>query len=256
MNTIKNFLMRIAIKYMVWSSKDSSYVQHAKKEFDIAWKDREHMQEMMCKQIIELLSVLNTQGDSGTSIGYKLNLFNKLVNFSIISPLTFKDEEFTSPYSLNGRRQNKRDSRIFMDEDGSFSFNDAIVYHDKYYIGENDNVIERDGGTWCGGTFVVTENGEIYYIGRGKIKDINNFDLKTITVESYSVEYPNGWWLRLCKESDLKEYFNKYLVEKDYNKFENEVGYKDGIYKDSIIQKIKTMSKKMYGDSFDLKIKH
>lgn len=254
MNKIKNFFMRIAIKCVVFFSKDGNYVKHAKKEFDIAWKDRDPMQEMMCNQIIELLSVLSTQGDSGTSIGYKLNLFNKLVNFSIISPLTFKDNEFANPFSIEGSRQNIRDGRVFMDKDGSFSFNDAIVFHDKYYIGDNDNVIERDGGVWYGGTFVVTENGEIYYIGRGKIKDINNFYLKTITVESYSIEYPNGWWLRLCKESDLKEYFDKYLVEKNYTKFENEVGFKDGLYKESIIQKVKAMTKKMYGDSFKLEL--
>lgn len=254
MNAIKNILIRIAIKCVVLLSKNENYVKHAKKEFDIAWKDKDPMQEMMCNQIIELLSVLSTQGDSETSIGHKLNFFNKLVNFSIISPLTFKDEEFSSPFSIDGHRQNKRDSRIFKDKDGSFSFNDAIVFHDKYYIGYNDNVIERDGGVWHGGTFVVTENREIYYIGRGKIKDTNNFDLKTITVESYSVEYPNGWWLRLCKESDLKEYFDKYLVEKDYTQFENEVGFKDGVYKDSIIQKVKAMTKIMYGDSFKIKL--
>lgn len=254
MNTIKNFLIRIAIKCLVSFSKNGNYVKHAKKEFDIAWKDKDPMQEMMCNQIIELLSVLSIQGDSGTSIGYKLNLFNKLANFSIISPLTFKDEEFSNSFSTNGHRQNKRDSRIFMDKDGSFSFNGAVVFHDKYYIGDNDKVIERDCGYWYGGTFVVAENGEIYHIGRGKIKDINNFDLKTITVESYSVEYPNGWWLRLCKESDLKEYFDKYLVEKDHTQFEKEVGFKDGIYKDTIIQKVKTMTKKMYGDSFELKL--
>ena len=84
---VKNLILKQAIKYIVWFSKDSNYVKHALSEFDIAWGEKDEMQDFMCKQVIELLSLLSTHGDSGFSIGYKLNLFDKLVPHPAYGPI-------------------------------------------------------------------------------------------------------------------------------------------------------------------------
>ena len=62
----------------------SSLVEFAKDEFKImGWdKTKDEMQLEVCNNLIELLSVLAKQGHSGFSIGYVLNLFNKLANFT------------------------------------------------------------------------------------------------------------------------------------------------------------------------------
>lgn len=53
-------------------------------------ENEDEMQNLMCNQSLELLSVLDTHGDSGFSIQYKLSLLNKLIRFQPIKPLTLK----------------------------------------------------------------------------------------------------------------------------------------------------------------------
>lgn len=75
------------------------------------FENMDSMQKLMCEQIIELLSVFSTQGDSGSTITYKLDLLNRLIKRKPISKLTFNDNEFYKASS--GLWQNKRMSSIF-----------------------------------------------------------------------------------------------------------------------------------------------
>lgn len=259
---IKDWFLRIALRFIVWYSKDSNYIKHAKKEFEIAWGgdkksedvDENCMQDYMCNQVIELLSVLSTQGDSGSSIGYKLNLFKRLANFKVISPLTFNDDEFVS--CSDGIKQNKRDSRVFMNKDGKFNFIDDYICKEKYYIGEQIVVGQRDHGcTFNGGVFVIRENGDIYHIRKGYIKDIHKFNPEPIYIDVYSIEFPRDWWLSLCKESQLEEYLKNYSIDEDHDTIERELNLKDGKYRSDIINRIECAGKHMYGESFTINIK-
>ena len=253
---VKNLILKQAIKYIVWFSKDSNYVKHALSEFDIAWGEKDEMQDFMCKQVIELLSLLSTHGDSGFSIGYKLNLFDKLVKFKIISPLTFDDDEFREPYCLEGTRQNKRNSSVFKNKDGKFTYNDDVIHTAKYYIGE-DNIVEpMNGGSYSGRILVLKKNGEMFYLSNLYIKDTKKFIAEPIYINTYDIECPRGWWICICKECDTKNVFDKYILEKEDNELiEKELSYKDGKYRNDIIKKIEIVGKHMYGGNFKLKLK-
>lgn len=251
---IKNLILKIALKYIVWFSRKSKYITHAKSEFKIAWPEMDNMQDFMCKQIIELLSILATHGDSGSSIIYKLNLFEKMAKFRIIAPLTFKDDEFSEPYFDDDTRQNKRDSRVFKSNEG-YNFLDDFICKEKYYIGEK-NVIEiKEKGAYIGGVFVISDNGDIYHIRKGYIKDTQKFKDKSIYIDVYTIEYPKGWYINVCKESELSEYFKMYSVKKNYDLIQKELDYDNGEYRNSIIDKIEFTGKHMYGESFRINLK-
>jgi hypothetical protein len=103
-----------------------SLESHALAEFRAAgWMDEngkysDDIQESICKDMLELLSVFSSQGHSGFSASYLLNCFEKLARFEPIVPLTGEDSEWndTGDYGYGDRLyQNKRCSRVFKQED-------------------------------------------------------------------------------------------------------------------------------------------
>lgn len=226
-----------AIKLLVENAKDSNYIKFAKREFDIAWPEMDEMQKHMCDQIIEILSILDTQGDSGTSIGYKLNLLKKLIMFEPISPLTFKDDEWNKTSIKDICYQNKRNSAVFKDEKG-ISFLYGFVHRDKYIV-TPDNICESEySNCWNGNINVIQNDGKIYSISTAYIKDLLNFNGKKYIIDCYAIEHPEDWWLSFCFEDDLKELYNDYTFEKDYSSIEDELNFKEGIYKEDYLKMI------------------
>jgi len=89
-------------------------------EFEaLGWPGEDKMQQLICENIIELLEAFAAQGHSGSSAHYALNLFEKLVRFDPISPLTGNDDEWEDVG--DGLYQNKRDSEVFK-EDGKAAY--------------------------------------------------------------------------------------------------------------------------------------
>ena len=94
------------------------YVEHAKKEFKaLGWIDADgdhytdDMQEVVCKNTLELLEVLADQHYSGATIGYALNLFTKLAQFKPLGPLTGDDSEWIE--IKDNHFQNTRRGSVF-----------------------------------------------------------------------------------------------------------------------------------------------
>ena len=245
---IKGQGLKLCLKYIRYYSKDTNYVKHANKEYSIAWPDYKNdtMQSYMCDQINDLLFLLATQGDSGSTIGYKLDLFIKLAKFKIIKPLTFDNDEFNNNLSLeNDIYQNNRNSKVFK-KGNKYSYLDSFIRCATWYIGDANEVIKRNGGNWTGGVFVIPEdNSEIYYLQQDWIKDITNFSESSFYINSYELECPKDWWMSFCKESDLKEYLTQYNFEKDYTHFEKELNFKGGIYEVEILTKIELIKQHM-----------
>lgn len=103
-----------------------SLESHALAEFRAAgWMDgngkySDEMQESICKDMLELLSVFSSQGHSGSSAPYLLQYFEKLARFEPIVPLTGEDWEWSDVSHMSGSEkvyQNKRCSRVFKQED-------------------------------------------------------------------------------------------------------------------------------------------
>ena len=255
--------LRRCIEYITESSKDSNYVKHALDEMRRAWPDAfvegqdggDEMQRFMCDQVIEILSLLHTQGDSGCSIGYKMHLLNKLVHFGILSPLTFDENEWGAPFGIRDTLQNKRCSGLFWDsketnEKLKYHYIDGIGKHDKYFVKEDENGklymdIDEHPGEWSGGAFVIRPDGTLRYSDlTAYIKNPKTFNPEThFHIPSYLIEYPEGWWISFVREEDLAvvkdsyniKYENKTNTEK---RLEEEINFKDGKYADEIRKRI------------------
>lgn len=119
-----------------------SMIEYAQKEWERAFPDKDdEMQEMAKSNVFELLETFSKQGHSGFSGNYVLHIFNRLVHFKPLRPLTGEEDEWGEPYSDacgDVTQQNKRygavfrknhdnataydiEGRVFVDEDG-FSY--------------------------------------------------------------------------------------------------------------------------------------
>jgi len=112
----------------------SNLTKHAEREFAIlGWPGDDKMQQLICRNVLDLLKVLSGQGHSGSSHGYLMGLFVNLADFKPISPLTGADDEWIEVD--DGMFQNRRDSEVFK-ENG-----DAYWIHGKIFR-------DADGSTW------------------------------------------------------------------------------------------------------------
>jgi len=119
--------------------KKSNWYKHAIDEFKIAGyipldqEQEEGPNRWIQENVLELLEVLSNQGHSGSSIGYCLNIFNKLAKFEPITPITCTDNEWVEHnYSGSLTYQNNRLSAVFKnDKDSKPYYLDAIVFRDQ-----------------------------------------------------------------------------------------------------------------------------
>ena len=98
-------------------------IEYAKRELELIGKDEDGVQELMNKNILEIVEIFSKQGHSGFSAGYALNVLERLLRYKPLTPLTGNDNEW------NGT-QNKRCSGVFKKEDGTFEDIDAIIVSD------------------------------------------------------------------------------------------------------------------------------
>lgn len=94
-------------------------IEKAKYELDLILKkcneeDRD-MQEMINKDILEIVEVFANQGHSGFSANYSIPIINKLLKQSFVLPLTGEKDEWCEV--TDGVYQNKREGRIFKQND-------------------------------------------------------------------------------------------------------------------------------------------
>ena len=115
--------------------KESNLVTYAKEEMERSWPEaeRDEMQQLACDNVLELLQVFSEQGHSGFSGNYVLSVFNKLVHFKPLSPLTGEEDEWYAPGEHSGSQQNKRCGSIFRENgDNSTAYNsEANVFEDQ-----------------------------------------------------------------------------------------------------------------------------
>lgn len=134
--------------------RESNLCQHAIKELKLAGygKGKGGLNDWMYQQVLEAVAIFASHGNSGSSAPCEINLVQKLCNWDIISPLTFKDDEW-QVIDTDGCCQNIRKSSIFKEPDGSIHDIDAFTKSPKgtYRFStkqweKNDKDICWDGG--------------------------------------------------------------------------------------------------------------
>mgnify|MGYP001046904634 CR=1 FL=1 len=139
----------------------SPICQHAVKELKFAGYGNGEggPNDWIYQQILEAVAVFASHNNSNNSAPWEISLDRKSGNWDIISPLTFKDDEWIQ-ISEDGSCQNKRKSSIFRDSDGfiydinAFSNKPISTYRFDTKIWEkNDSDI-----TWHDGLFEYKDN--------------------------------------------------------------------------------------------------
>ena len=104
------------------AQEESPFISHAKLEFKaLGWADekgfiKDDMQALICENILQLLRVFSSQGHSGTTAPYAVDVFRKLAMFKPLGPLTGEDWEWQDvSHNYDGKPvfQNKRYSQVF-----------------------------------------------------------------------------------------------------------------------------------------------
>ena len=115
-----------------------SLVEYAKSELAKIGKDEDGLQDMINRDILEIVEKFSNQGHSGFSAGYALSVLERLLRFKPISALTGEDSEWQQvSRERDGVKtyQNKRCSSVFKYVDSSGNIVriediDAIVVSD------------------------------------------------------------------------------------------------------------------------------
>lgn len=102
--------------------------EHAIREMKLAKVDEDIYGDLTSKAVLELIDTFSNQGHSGMSASLVLSIFNRVVNFGNLTPLTNDPEEWHQ--HDQGTWQNKRNSSAFSLDQGS-----------SYYL-------LGDGGNW------------------------------------------------------------------------------------------------------------
>lgn len=118
-----------------------SLVKFAEHELDlIGLTDEDEMNAAMRKHIIHIVNEFAIEGHSGFSAAYAISILEKLLRFEPLTPLTGDDSEWEDVSEMNDGihlLQNKRCSRIFKDESGSYDTEGIVFY--TWFMDEDGN---------------------------------------------------------------------------------------------------------------------
>ena len=128
-------------------SNVSDVVKHFEKEFDTLIKNRKDILEqrdrayvdIVKSDVIRVLSALSTCSENA-SLEQILGYVNKASKFSILSPLTFAEDEWTK-VAEDGTLQNNRIESVFKEPDGQIRELDALAWVTEKYVNLKDRVV-------------------------------------------------------------------------------------------------------------------
>lgn len=174
----------------------------------------------MYQQVMEAIAVFDSHNNSGYSASFEINLVKKLCSFDIITPLRFTNDEWLQ-VSSNGTYQNKRNSGIFKNPNGSINYIHAFIKrptgrysHTTKEWTENKNPI-----CWYG---VLFEHKDNVLTGRYFIKcnlfyqDITNgwIPKETKLIDCVEVEIDSNNWITAvdADSTDLLDLSRNYYI--------------------------------------------
>ena len=175
----RNFQLSIALFIIRKLSKNSGVVCRFLSEAKIA-----DCESRFVSDVRDLLGLLTCQENSIYEIGYKKNLLNKGIDQSLLSPLTFEDDEF-EPDTLFGTDENieinKRLTSVSkrLDKDGKPYYRDSDclchTFKKSVLLEDETDVIDGSDGAWIGNIHILDKDGHIYPSCCIRIKDTKDY---------------------------------------------------------------------------------
>ncbi len=90
--------------------------EHAIREMELAGVDNDIYGDMTSKAVLKMIDVFESEGHSGMSASLVLSIFNRVIDFGNLTPLTNNPEEWIQ--HERGTWQNKRNSSAFSTDEG------------------------------------------------------------------------------------------------------------------------------------------
>lgn len=180
----------------------SNLIKHAQSELEAAGlfsEKGDFYEGMTGKCVMELIEVFSKQGHSGMSAPLVIKLFSTLAHFEPIGPVMGTDNEWGETSVMPGVFQNKRFSSVFKNEDGTCTYNEAVVKRCE------------NGATWTGPLY-LTRQDAIRSVNQIKVK-IKSFPFipKTFYIDVIEEEIAKDDWIMWVKDpKQLEELFNYY----------------------------------------------
>ena len=103
-------------------------MNYAESELARITHDEDGMQDLMNKNILEIIKTFGEQDHSGFSANYAISILERLLGFKPITPLTGEDDEWED--TGHGVLQNKRCPSVFKNPDGTCYDIDGIIVSD------------------------------------------------------------------------------------------------------------------------------
>ena len=240
---------RKAIETLKKLSEDSCLVKKFKEEVEYSWKDdKDGMCSLMASDVIEILSLIALQGDSGFSIGWKKGVLKKALEMGVLSPLTFKEDEFRKLDYCEDSYQNKRLASVFKEGDRYYDI-DALSHRIVgTYDVENGELDFENKGCWHG-PLIIYMNGEFHYIETSIINfdtytGDNSFVIPALEVKDGSNCYSDYMFYLADYKSLPKSFFEDYKVSpKSERDDDKEIIYCDN-HKDELLKNLKKVINK------------
>lgn len=101
-----------------WAKNELAHIEH----------DEEGLQDLLDKDVLELLETFCNQGHSNHTAPYVVAMFSRLAMWKPLTSLTGEDDEWRD--CGNGKFQNKRYCAVFKDADGRAYNSEGKVFSD------------------------------------------------------------------------------------------------------------------------------
>ena len=142
----------------------SNLVDYAKEELKrIGMIDSgEPYNDIVTKAILDLIELFDSQGHSGFTASYTVNVFKRLAMYEPLTPLTGEDSEWNEIEP--GHYQNKRYSAVFKEKDGK-----AYNIHGKIFTDDGETwYSNKDSHTEINFPYIVPNELEKVYLNKAE----------------------------------------------------------------------------------------
>lgn len=213
----KNLINKEALEVIINNSNLCKWAANELKLAGYIPNQKDNPNSWIYEQVMEALAVFTSHGNSGSSAPFEIGLVKNLCGYKPITPLTFKDNEFTK--IGEDFYQNKRCFSIFKYEYG-ITYNDAFakkpILTKRYNsLGFESN---KHPGYWSGKFYIVDNDrftGQCLKHVCFKRDDIEKGIIppKTIIIDCSEIEIEPDNWIMIVDKCNyqLKE------LEKTYN---------------------------------------
>lgn len=216
----RKLINKKALQYII---NNSNICKHAIKELKLAsyGKGEGGPNDWMYEQVIEAVALFASHGNSGSSAPFEINLVKKLCDWDIITPLTFKDNEWRI-IDNNGCCQNIRKSSIFKEPDGYIHDINAFTKKAirRYKFDTKEWIDNKNPFCWSGGLFEYKNN---ILTGRYFSKCIirkedyitGYIPKATVIINCVEIEIsPDNWIMAVSSDNDnLLGLSYKYIID-------------------------------------------